>query len=82
LYSPATRGDNQPLAETFGTLELLRAVNDSIADVGWHLREGDTLSFVCECGVRGCIETVELTRAEYAALCELGPIVKTGHEHS
>ena len=53
-----------------------------VADVGWNLCEGDTLSFICECGVRGCIETVELTIAEYFDLGDQGPIVKAGHYHS
>ena len=82
LVSTSPRRDNRPLAETFETTELLRAVNDSIADVGWNLREGDTLSFICECGVRGCIETVELTIAEYFDLGDQGPIVKAGYYHS
>ena len=49
---------------------LLRELNERIAEVGAGLgfEDGGLLRFVCECGNGGCMQTIELTHAEYEAV--------------
>jgi hypothetical protein len=46
---------------------LIRAVNDRIFKVLSELGSEDG-EFLCECSDEGCIETIQLTLREYAAL--------------
>jgi hypothetical protein len=52
---------------------LMRSVNEGIALFATGLEPGDPdvvdrWSFVCECGVRDCVEWVELDLAAYEAI--------------
>jgi hypothetical protein len=60
--------------------EARRAVNEAIRRGN---RDGDGVRpFLCECGVLGCNELVELTPPEYADLCTRPQhyVVCTGHD--
>ena len=67
---------------------LMRAVNDRIFELlseVWGLRSergSGNGEFVCECSDKGCIETIELTLREYAALQKVEdrpPMKLAGH---
>jgi hypothetical protein len=46
---------------------LIRAVNDQVFKILSELESEDG-EFLCECSDEGCIETIQLTLREYAAL--------------
>ena len=47
---------------------VFRVVNEQIASLVGSVGLGDRVSFVCECGNRGCTKRVELTLDEYHAV--------------
>jgi len=60
--------------------ELLRDLNNRIAEVDWTNPEDDSLDFLCECGASDCVGTVSLTPSEYTALRHNGLVIREGHE--
>jgi hypothetical protein len=60
-------------------VEVVREVNDCVAQLDWVDSETDTLDFLCECGAADCVGTVKLTPNEYADLRQRGPILMDGH---
>jgi hypothetical protein len=62
---------------------FLREVNDIIGQTAERLETGGTSwRFLCECGRRGCRETVELTLDEYDSVTARGFLVARGHRKS
>jgi len=61
--------------------EVRRAINEAIRRGNGH-DEQDARPFLCECGLLGCNELVELRAPEYADLCTRPRhyIVCTGHD--
>jgi hypothetical protein len=58
-------------------------VNDIIGQTAQRIGTADmSWRFLCECGRRGCRETVELTLDEYAELADKGFVVARGHRDS
>ena len=53
-----------------GIEELLVEVNEVIREIAAKhvVSAGEHWDFLCECSIRGCLEPVSLTLAEYAAL--------------
>ena len=51
-----------------------QAANDHIHGVLWAT-ETDEGSFLCECGLPSCTETVEMTRSEYVRLRDRGELI-------
>jgi hypothetical protein len=48
--------------------ELYRDVNENVSTISRAFGEGIPLTIVCECGRRGCLERVRITRDEYEAV--------------
>jgi hypothetical protein len=69
----AVEGGSRP------TPEVLREVNERIAEIGWNVEETATLDFLCECSDPNCVETISLTRAEYVERRTQGWVVVEGH---
>ena len=61
--------------------DVRRAINDAIRRGNRDGRDA-VRPFLCECGVLGCNELVELTPPEYAGLCSRPRhyVVCTGHD--
>jgi hypothetical protein len=61
--------------------EVRRAINEAIRRGNGHRADG-ARPFLCECGVLGCNELVELSPPEYAGLCSRPQhyVVCTGHD--
>jgi hypothetical protein len=62
-----------------GRERLLREVNDRIAEAARIFGAERPVVFMCECGSRACMGSVELTLDEFASRGEHGPIVAVGH---
>jgi hypothetical protein len=67
--------------ETSRNSVLMRAVNDRIFEVlsEFGIEDGE---FLCECSNANCIETIQLTLREYAALQaqpDRPPLKRSGH---
>ncbi len=66
---------------------LMRSVNEGIALFATGLEPGDPdgidrWSFVCECGVRDCVEWVDLDLAAYGAIRSQPDADVLAHGHS
>jgi hypothetical protein len=62
---------------------FLRDVNDIIGQTAERIGTADmSWTFLCECGRRGCRETVELTLADYEDLSAHGFLVAHAHRAS
>jgi hypothetical protein len=62
---------------------FLREVNDIIGQTAERLGTVETSwRFLCECGRRGCRETVDLTLDEYEAVAARGFLVARAHRKS
>ena len=61
---------------------VVREVNERIEHLGVQLEVADPLLFTCECADLGCLERVEVTRAEYEEVRGEPThfIVKAGHD--
>jgi hypothetical protein len=61
---------------------LFREVNERIAEVNEGFEVDGQTDFLCECGRNQCLETVQLSRAEYEAVRAEGDrfVVRPGHE--
>jgi hypothetical protein len=60
---------------------IFREVNERIQEVSPDAA-ADHVEFVCECGNRGCVETIRMTQGEYEAL-RADPVlfgILPGHE--
>jgi hypothetical protein len=65
------------------TRSLFREVNDRIADVSLETwRTSEPVGFLCECGDPACLETIDLTVADYEAIRSETTrfLVRAGHE--
>jgi hypothetical protein len=49
---------------------LFREVNERVEEINQGLdgRRNERMIFVCECGDTGCLEQIELTRAQYESI--------------
>jgi hypothetical protein len=59
--------------------ELVREVNDRVAELYRADDDGDELDFLCECGAKDCVGVVRLSASEYAERRQRGPILMAGH---
>ena len=67
--------------ETSRHLVLMRAVNDRVFELLSELGSEDG-EFLCECSDENCVETIQLTLREYAALqaqADRPPLKLSGH---
>jgi hypothetical protein len=62
---------------------LFREVNERIAEVNEDFDVAGQTDFLCECGREDCLETVQLTRADYERVRANGQrfVLKPGHEN-
>ena len=59
---------------------IQEAANDHIHDVLWGV-EAEEGSFLCECGLPSCTETVEMTCSEYVRLRDRRELILApGHD--
>ena len=62
------------------TQDLHQAANDRIHNLLWGV-EAEEGSFLCECGLPSCAESVQMTCSEYVRLRDRGELIfAPGHE--